>query len=163
MDSIQSSLNKWKQENTNFNEQHAKMEQAILNDPQIKQFLDAHPELSQKIIDKNLVTLYEYMSQSKQCGHCSSLQNCKNVLQGYSRLLSVEHGHIHLAYEKRQQRLNAEVQAEQQKMIESLDMPNEILNAYVGNVQDDPERSSAVRRLCNFLRQAEAGLPKKGI
>lgn len=163
MDSIQSSLNKWKQENTNFNEQHAKMKQAILNDPQIKQFLDAHPELSQKIIDKNLVKLYEYMNQSKQCGHCSSLKNCKNVLQGYSPLLSVEHGDIHLSYEKCQQKLNAEVHSEQQKMIESLYMPKEILNASVGNIHDDPQRSSAIRQLFNFLRQAESGLPEKGI
>lgn len=163
MKSINSSLNKWKQENEHFNERFAKMKQAIFSDPTIKAILAEHPHLPQKVIEKNLVKLYEYMTQSKQCDKCNSLSNCQNVLQGYSPILHVENDDIHLSYEKCHNKIKSETEVKHEKLIQSLYMPKEILQASVGNIYDDPNRSEAIRKLFSFLKQAESGLPEKGI
>src|SRR5690625_4122363 len=97
MKHVQSSLKKWMNDNENFKERHLKIKEEVLNDPEIKEFLSHHPQLSKQEIENNLVNLYEYKTQSKQCKNCSSLHKCKNILKGYSPVLYVENNTIHLS------------------------------------------------------------------
>lgn len=151
------------QENENFKENYLKLKHEVLQDPEIKEFLSLHSQLSQKEIDKNLIKLYEYKTQSKQCNQCASMDQCKNMLQGYSPILHVENNEIHLSYEKCHNRIHFEKEQEQQKLIESLYMPKEILQATIDGIDNDQARSKPILELFDFLRQAESGLPKKGI
>lgn len=164
MEPVQSELKKWMQENNNFQENYKKIKSEILNDSEIKEFLSNYPQLPQKEIEKNLIKLYEYKTQSKQCDRCSSLNDCKNMLPGYSPVLHVDNNEIHLSYEKCHTLIAYEKQRKQEKLIRSLYMPKEILEATIDDVKhDDSERNDAIRVLINFIDEAQTGIPAKGI
>ncbi|UJL45030.1 primosomal protein DnaI [Virgibacillus sp. NKC19-16] len=163
MEPVQSTLRKWMQENEHFKENYIKVKQKVLSDPEIKEFLAKYPQLTEKEIEKNLIKLYEYKTQSKQCDHCSSFGGCKNMIQGYSPILHVENNEIRLSYEKCHNRIAHEKQVEQQNLIQSLYMPREILEATIDDIDNDIERVSAIRELINFIEQAKSDLPQKGI
>ncbi|MFB4166683.1 primosomal protein DnaI [Virgibacillus sp. JSM 102003] len=163
MKPVQSKLKKWMQENKNFKDNYIRIKQEVLNDPEIKEFLSYHPTLPEEEIEKNLIKLYEYKSQSKQCDKCQSFEQCQNMLQGYSPVLHVKDNEIHLSYEKCHLRLDYEKQQQQQQLIESLYMPKEILDAAISDIDHDPERGSGIRQLLLFLEQTKSGLPAKGI
>ena len=40
-------------------------------------------EITNDLIEKNLMKLYEFGNQSIQCDSCQSLESCKNLMQGY--------------------------------------------------------------------------------
>lgn len=163
MKPVQSTLKKWMERNENFQENYNRIKHEVLNDPEIKEFLSLYPELPQREIEKNLIKLYEYKSQSKQCDHCSSLDGCNNMIKGYSPILRVEDNEIHLSYEKCHSRIVYEKEQEQKKLIQSLYMPKEILEATINGIDDDPHRSKAIREIITFIGQVKNGLPQKGL
>ncbi|WP_404453816.1 primosomal protein DnaI [Oceanobacillus kapialis] len=164
MKPVQSELKRWMEQNENFQENYNRVRQEVLGDPEIKEFLAAHPELTRNEVDKSLIKLHEYKTQSKQCDRCKSFGSCVNMLQGYSPILHVEDNEIHLSYEKCHSRRDYERQQSQQKLIKSLYMPKEIMQATIADIDSDPERSDAIRQLVHFVGQVqEKGLPKKGI
>src|SRR5699024_5048484 len=163
MKPIQTSLKKWMNENKKFKEKHLEMKRAVLNDPKVMEFLAASPTLSQDTIEKSLIQLYEYKTQSKQCADCSDFNHCKNILQGYSPLLEVVDGEIHLSYEKCQDRLIYENKKDQQDLIQSLYMPKDTMEAKITKIHDDPNRSDAIRKTHRFLKMAKTELPAKGL
>lgn len=163
MKPVQSNLQKWMQQNGNFQENYQKIKNEILNDPEIKEFLSLHPELTNREIEKSLTKLYEYKTQSKQCDNCLGYDSCKNMLQGYSPILRVENNEIHLSYEKCHSRLLFEKEQEQKKLIESLYMPKEILEATMEGIDLDPNRSIAIKEMDQFISEIQNGIPRKGI
>ncbi|GGH75603.1 primosomal protein DnaI [Compostibacillus humi] len=163
MEPIQSALSKWMRENKNFKEHYQKIKNELLSDPEIVSFLDQHPELSEREIQKGLTKLYEYKTQSKQCSNCTSFAACQNLLQGYTPNLSVVHGEIHLTYEKCHRRLVYEKEQEQQKLVQSLHVPKEILSASMKDLYEDPNRNKAVMEIIKFLKEASKELPSKGL
>lgn len=160
---IQSELKNWMQRNENFKENYIKIKNEVLNDPQIKEFLSKHPQLTQTEINKNLIKLYEYKSQSKQCDQCSSYGTCNNMVPGYSPVLHVENNEIRLTYEKCHSRIMYEKEQEQQKLIHSLHVPKEILEARMSDVSNDQSRIRAIGEMLDFLDQAQTKLPSKGL
>ncbi|WP_164668408.1 primosomal protein DnaI [Virgibacillus doumboii] len=163
MKPVQSALKKWMQENKNFEENYVRIKQEVLNDPEIKEFLSLHPNLPEKEIEKNLIKLYEYKSQSKQCDQCESFEKCRNMLQGYSPVLHVENNEIHLSYEKCHLRLDYEKKKQQRELVKSLYMPKEIMNAAIDKIDHDADRNKGIRELLLFLENTKSGLPQKGI
>ncbi|HLR79096.1 MAG TPA: primosomal protein DnaI [Bacillota bacterium] len=163
MKPVQSTLKKWMQTNESFKENYEKIKQEVLNDPEIKQFLLIHPELTDRAIDKGLMKLYEYKSQSKQCTKCTDLKSCPNMLKGYSPKLYVQQQEIYLSYEKCHTRQMYEKSREQQKLIQSLYMPKEILEATLSDIDMDPKRGPAIKEINKFLQQIKEGIPQKGI
>ncbi len=163
MKPVQSTLQKWMRQNRNFQEQYAKIRQEILSDPEIKALIAEHPELTKKEIDKNLIKLHEFKTQSKQCSHCTCFNDCMNMIQGYSPVLNVEGGEIHLSYEKCYRRIDYEKQREQQQLVQSLYMPKQILGAKIDHIDADPKRSQAVREIVKFISDCEQEIPSKGL
>jgi primosomal protein DnaI len=167
MDPIQSSLKKWIQGNEDFQENYRKIRQEVLQDPEIKEFLSRHPEVGKKQIGKHLIKLYEYKAQSKQCSRCASLGTCINMLPGYSPVLETAGGEIKLAYEKCRNQLAHEKQQEQQKLIQSLYMPKEILHADFDQLdvagENAIQRGEAIREANQFLIRAQSDLPAQGL
>ena len=162
MKPIQSSLKTWMEKSTSFKENYARMKKEVLEDPDIQQFLANHPELKKETIDKNLIKLYEYKTQSKQCSDCPSFEECRNMIQGYSPVLQVIQGDIHISYEKCDKRIIHEREQEKNKLIRSLYMPKEILDAKISDIDNDQARSKAILKLLAFIEQAKTELPKKG-
>ena len=162
MKPIQSELKAWMDKNENFKTNYTRIKNEILSDPSVKAFLRDHPELTDHDIEKNLMRLYEYKSQSKQCDRCASFGECQNLMQGYSPVLSMDKNEIRLSYEKCHSRIQVEEQEAQQKLFQSLYMPKEILEAKMSEVIQDKSRISAIGEIISFLEEAKSGLPKKG-
>lgn len=163
MKPVQSTLKKWMNENENFKENYMKIKNEVLEDPEIREFLSLHPELSRREVDKNLIKLYEYKTQSKQCDKCKSLGSCINMLNGYSPILKTENNEIHLQYEKCHSRVTYEKQKEQRELIQSLYMPKEILHASIDEIDMQSERNLAIKEMVDFIENAKTGLPAKGL
>jgi len=164
MKPIQSSLKKWMQSNENFKENYAKMRYEVLNDPEIKEFLSYHPQLTNKEINKSLIKLYEYKSQSKQCSDCTSFETCKNMLSGYSPVLKVEGNEIYLSYEKCHSRIMYEKEEKKQKLMHSLYIPKEILEATIDDIEEeDSQRTAAIIELYQFANESREKLPRRGL
>lgn len=164
MKPIQSSLKNWLQSKENFKEIYTKKRHEVLNDPEIKDFLLKHSELTKQEINKSLIKLYEYKTQSKQCAECSSFNNCKNMLQGYSPVLYVENNQIHISYEKCPSRIMYEKEQKQQKLMQSLYIPKEILQASAEDIiETEGDRTDAIVAFYQFVNKAREELPKKGL
>ncbi|HEY4601102.1 MAG TPA: primosomal protein DnaI [Cerasibacillus sp.] len=163
MEPVQATLKKWLKTNKNFKELYSKLKQDVLNDSDIEAFLINHPELTSNDIERNLMKLYEYRSQSKNCRNCRSLNGCRNMIQGYSPVLEVVERDIHLSYKKCQYRINDERDREKTELIQSLYMPKDILQASIQDIDNDSERGQAVLELHRFIRQVKDGVPEKGI
>ncbi|GGB27723.1 primosomal protein DnaI [Virgibacillus dakarensis] len=162
MEPIKSTLKKWMQDNKNFKENYLSIKQQVLHDPEIAEFLALHPQLTENEIDKNLIKLYEYTTQSKQCEKCASFGKCINMIQGYSPILKADNNELHLTYEKCHSRVAYEKQKEQENLINSLYMPKDILHANLDSLDIDDTRRQIVRELMLFLKQAQTELPAKG-
>ncbi|GGA81797.1 primosomal protein DnaI [Ornithinibacillus halotolerans] len=163
MKPVQSTLKQWMEKNKNFQENYKRIKDEVLSDPEIKEFLSLHPDLPDYEVEKSLIKLHEYTTQSKQCEQCKSLGSCKNMLPGYSPILRVENNEISLSYEKCHSRIIYEKEQDQRKLIQSLYMPKEILEATIEGIDNDPNRSQAIREIIRFLGQVKEGLPKRGL
>lgn len=163
MKPIQTSLQKWINNNESFKQRHEAMKREILQHPKIVHFLEKHPEITDKDIDKRLNKLYEYATQSVQCDRCSSFDSCKNIVKGYSPILQYINGEIHISYEKCQNHIQYEKMAEKQSLIQSIYMPKEILHARMENIYPDHHRVQATKAAISFLNQAKQELPQKGL
>ncbi|MHA6251426.1 primosomal protein DnaI [Oceanobacillus sp. CAU 1775] len=163
MKPIQSNLKSWMSQSESFKENYTRMREELLADKEIKEFLSHHPELTQEEINKGLIKLYEYKTQSKQCDKCESYGGCQNMIQGYSPILQVVHNEIHIRYEKCHSRKMYEKEQEQQKLVRSLYMPKEILNARLSDIDSDQQRTEVLVKVYEFLNQAKTSLPSKGL
>lgn len=163
MKPIQTSLQRWINDNDAFKQRHEVMKTEILQHPKIQEFLEKHPQITEKDIDKRLNKLYEYSTQSIQCNRCKNYESCKNMVKGYSPILQYIHGEIHIAYEKCRNYITYEQVAEKQNLIKSIYMPKEILNARIEMITIDSSRSFAIKEMTAFLDQAKHSLPEKGL
>lgn len=164
MEPIQAALKKWMRESKNFQEHYQSMRQAILQDPEIQQILKNNSQLTERDINKHLMKLYEYQSQSKKCQDCPALNECKNLVPGYSPLLQVSNHDIRITYEMCPRKAKAEAQSKKRSFISSLYMPKEVLEAKFEDVEmDDDQRLRAIGYANNYVekwgtKEAEKGL-----
>lgn len=163
MKPIQTSLQRWINDNDGFKQRHEQMKREILAHPTISAFLREHPQITDEEIDKRLNKLYEYMTQSIQCDRCESYKTCKNMMQGYSPILQYINDEIHISYEKCHSHLQYEKVEQSQKLIQSIYMPREILQAKIENIAIDSDRSSAIKEISTFLDAAQNELPARGL
>ncbi|WP_077621286.1 primosomal protein DnaI [Sediminibacillus massiliensis] len=165
MEPIQASLKKWMRDNKNFLNNFNQLRSEVLNDSEIKQVIHNNPQLSETDIDKNLMKLYEFKSQSKNCVDCPSLDKCKNILSGYTPYLQVEEKSIRLSYEKCYRKVQRDEQEKHRTMVQSLYMPKDILEASLQEIDhSDPERHLAIRKIVAYLDTVEPEhLPSKGL
>lgn len=163
MKSLQSTLERLMKRDKNFKERHEAMKEEILQYPLIVEFLQAHPEIDEITLEKRLNRLYEYMTQSKNCQQCTSLHSCMNLVSGLTPKLQYVNDDIHLTYEKCSKLLEHERLVKQDRLIQSLYMPREILNAKMDNLYINPERKEAITAIDQFLEVAQKRLPQRGI
>ncbi len=164
MESIQASLKKWMRDKTSFQDVYQQMRDDIMKDPDIQQVLRDHPQLDSQAIDRQLIKLYEYQSQNKDCANCQSGGCANNILPGYKPKIEVDGTNIHLSYEKCKYTILKEEQQKRTSLIKSLYMPKEILHASIADIYgDDPARHRAIVAISNFLSEIGEKLPKKGL
>ncbi|MCT2537198.1 primosomal protein DnaI [Aquibacillus koreensis] len=161
MEPIQASLKKWMRENKSFQDNFNHMKRELLSDSEISPIVAEHPELD---LDRNLIKLYEYKTQSKNCEDCPSLQACKNILPGYTPHYQVQGKDIHLTYDKCRQKLQHEEQQSKQKLVNSLYMPKDILEASMEGLDHHVvERRNAIQEVATYLESLGTKKAEKGL
>lgn len=163
MEPINVPLKKWMKKNQSFQETYQKMKREILQDAEIKRIIDANDEIDSKAIDRQLMTLYEYYSQNRDCINCPDNGCINNVLPGYKPILNVKGDTFHLTYEKCDYTKIEEKQKQRQAKIKSLYMPKDILEARIETIDsENADRHQAIKALLKYVHQLDDGLPEKG-
>lgn len=157
-------MQRWMKENDSFIERYETMKKSVLNDPDIQKILKENPSLDQKAIDRQLIKLHEYHSQSKTCENCPT-SGCKdNILPGYKPKLEVTGKTIHLNYEKCEYMLKREQVTRKEGVLKSLYMPKDVLDARIESIDSSVEnRTEAVKAMIAFVTDLDKELPKKGL
>ncbi|MRG87663.1 primosomal protein DnaI [Salinibacillus xinjiangensis] len=164
MEPLQSALKKWLKNSESFQEAFVKMKNEILQTPNIKNFLQDNPQLKTEDIDRQLIKLYEYETQSKACEKCASLDECCNMVKGYVPKMSATNGQINLTYDKCPRKLQHDEQERKKSFVQSLYMPKRLLEARFDQVElDDPERFQAIRKIERYLHESEDKPASKGL
>lgn len=77
------------------------MKEKVLSDKDVQEFLNSRQsEVDQGMIDRSLNKLYEFTQQSKACRDCPSLNECKNLIQGYHPKLVLNGKTIDVQYDR---------------------------------------------------------------
>ncbi|WP_428909346.1 primosomal protein DnaI [Niallia sp. Krafla_26] len=150
--------------NEGFQKRYQEMREAILNHPEIQAFLMEHQEdLSSDVIEKNLSKLYEFTNQSKECDKCSSLDGCINMMQGYHPQLVFSRGSIEVHYDKCPRKVMDDEKRKNEKLIQSLYVPKDILRASFATMDQDGERMDAIQKAVEFVLKYREGQLTKGL
>jgi primosomal protein DnaI len=150
--------------NESFQKRYEEQRQQVLQHPDIIAFLTEHKaELDQAAIEKSMSKLYEYTQQSKDCNRCESLDGCVNFMKGYHPDLVVVRNSIDVVYKRCPKKVMADEQKKNQKLIKSLYVPRDILEATFEDFEGDLGRLDAGDKAATFLMNYEAGLKPKGL
>ncbi|MCH1627302.1 primosomal protein DnaI [Fredinandcohnia quinoae] len=157
MKPVQDSLKKLAN-NANFQQQYEKIKHEVLNNPQIRSFLNDHrDEITNEMINRSLVKLYEFIGQSKNCDQCASLDQCKNMLKGYHPHLKITGKNIDVQYEPCSNKLIHDEQMKFKSLIKSVYIPNDILHATFNRFEVDEDRQIAITAALDFVDKYEPG------
>ncbi|HYK73653.1 MAG TPA: primosomal protein DnaI [Pseudoneobacillus sp.] len=153
--------------NENFQKRYEQMKQEILKDPHIKAFISKnHNNLSNEFVEKNLMKLHEFSSQSKECEKCSDLESCVNMMKGYKPELVLNRQAIDLEYHRCPRKVLHDERQKNEKLIQSLYVPKDILKASFADIHIDestPQRLDAVDKATSFVEKYPTGQNPKGL
>ncbi|MFJ5717278.1 primosomal protein DnaI [Neobacillus sp. NPDC093127] len=150
--------------NENFQKRYQQQRQQVLQHPDIKAFLAAHQDgITQEMIEKSMSKLFEYTNQSKECNRCESLDKCINFMKGYHPELVFTRNSIDVVYKRCPRKVMADEKKKNEKLIKSLYVPRDILEATFEDFEGDSGRLDAGDKAATFLMNYEAGKKAKGL
>ncbi|EWG10488.1 primosomal protein DnaI [Cytobacillus firmus] len=150
--------------NEGFQKRYEMMRNQTLNHPEVKAFIQTHrDELTSEMVEKSLSKLFEYTQQSKECNKCPSLEGCVNFMQGYHPELVIQRRSIDLKYDKCPRKIMHDEKRRNEKLIQSLYVPSDILHATFDSIYDDDDRIEAVDKAASFVMDYQPGSKQKGI
>lgn len=150
--------------NSSFQERYQKMKQEVLKNPDVRTFLREQEEyLTSEMMEIGMIKLYEYANQSKECNKCPNLGSCINVMKGYHPKLVIIRGRIDIQYDRCPRKVMEENKKKKEKLIQSLYVPKDILEASFNQMDIGQDRADAVRAAINFVKQYEPGKKQKGL
>lgn len=149
----------------NFAKRLEHLKHEVLNNPEVRDFLDRHQDrLTEGMIDRSLMKLYEYANQSKDCNKCDNLDRCRNILQGYHPQLVFHGNNIDIHYEKCPRKALHDDRKKNESLIKSMYIPKDILKASMDHIAlDEPSRLKAVSIAQDFVEKYEPGKKMKGL
>ena len=148
----------------NFQKRYAKMRQETLSHPGVIEFVkENEDQLTKEMIDKGLSKLYEYINQSKECHKCESLNGCINMMKGYQPELVLDRNAIDIRYERCPRKIMDDEKRKNERLIKSLYVPKDILNATFEDLEHDNSRIDAIQKSLSFILNYEQGNRTKGI
>lgn len=147
-----------------FQKRYEMQRRETMNNHDVQAFLKSHEdEITADMINKSLIKLYEYTQQSKECNQCSSLDNCINMMKGYHPKLVIQRGSIDLHYDKCPRKVMDDEKRKNEKLIQSLYVPSDILHASFDAIYKDDDRIDAVQKAASFLMSYKPDSKQKGI
>lgn len=138
--------------------------QEVMNDPEIRQFLDYHQaELTPEIIDRGMSKLYEFYHEKQLAA-----TNQTTVAPGYSPHLTIRNNQIDVSYVPTAKLKAAQAAAELQKRVELVNMPKFIRQADFDHFYTDEEhqtesRQEAFNAALRFVNSYQPGNFQKGL
>ncbi len=146
------------------------MRQGILANEEVQRFLTEHAdEVNQDIIERSLGKLYEFTTASHRCEKCPSLDGCINIMNGFEPKLTIKMNLIDVEYSKCPTRLVADERLAISRMIESMYMPKDVMEARLQDVDFEgnshESRLTVIEMAKNFLNELDdtGELPKRGL
>lgn len=163
MEPIQNALKHF-MNNEEFRKRYEDQKRQILSYRPIQDFLEKHPEINREKIGRSLSKLLEYKTEKEHCEQCPGLDNCPNLMQGYTPNLISHHQMMHVSYEKCSLKVRYDEIVRRDQLIQSLFIPKEIRKASFKNMDlNDPHRSEAIMKALDFVDRYEKGEPIKGL
>ncbi|MFS0636366.1 primosomal protein DnaI [Mesobacillus foraminis] len=151
--------------NQSFKKRYEAIKEKVLEDSYVNDFLREHEgQITGEILDKSLMKLYEFTNQSRGCGQCSSLDTCKNMIQGYEPILVFNGSFIDVKYDRCAKKIMHDEKQKNERLIGSLFVPKEILKASLGDIElDDKGRFTAIKMARDFVKNYQPGERQKGL
>lgn len=147
-----------------FQRRYEDKKRETLNHPDVKEFIKDHRnELTDEMLEKGLIKLYEFSTQSKECNQCSSLEDCINVMKGYHPQLVIQRGTINIHYDMCPRKIMHDEKRRNEKLIQSMYVPRDILEASFNSIYPDGERLVATKKAATFIENYLEGTRQKGI
>ncbi|QNK89752.1 primosomal protein DnaI [Sporosarcina sp. resist] len=151
-----------------FAARYDELRREVMESPGVQQFLKDHStEVDGEVVERSLGKLYEYATASHSCGKCPDLAGCVNIMNGFEPKLVLSRGLIDVEYTKCPNRLVDDDQRNIKKMIDSMYMPKDVMEAKLQSIDMffDDSRVPAVRAAKDFLNAFdETGkLPERGM
>ena len=151
-----------------FAARYEELRKEVMESPGVQQFLTDHSnEVDKEIVDRSLNKLYEYTTASHHCGKCPNLDGCTNIMKGFEPKLLMTRGLIDVEYMKCPTKLADEEIRNVAKMVDSMYMPKDVMEAKLQNIDMlfDDSRVKVVRAAKDFLNVVdETGkLPERGL
>ncbi|SUJ12749.1 Primosomal protein DnaI [Sporosarcina pasteurii] len=153
-----------------FATRYDEMRREILENANVQKFLSDHAdELNKDIVDRSLGKLYEYTTASIGCDKCNSLTECTNIMKGFEPKLVLKSNLIDIEYVKCQLKLIDEDRRNISKMIESMYMPKDVMEAKLEDIDFEgnahKSRLTVIEKAEKFLYELdETGkLPRRGL
>ncbi|GAA0333384.1 primosomal protein DnaI [Bacillus carboniphilus] len=164
MEKIQRALSQWGN-GSSFQQQYEQMKKEVLQNSEVRQFLHEHSSrITKEMVDKNINTLYEFSTQSKDCGACPSLGECRNYMKGYHPRLKLVYDRIEILYDHCPRMKREQEKRKQERLVQSFSVPSEILSAKFEHMDlDEKERFIAIRRAKDFTRAYLEGANPRGL
>ncbi|MER2088852.1 MAG: primosomal protein DnaI [Sporosarcina sp.] len=151
-----------------FAARYEELRREVMESPGVQQFLTDHSDVvDSEVVERSLGKLYEYASASHGCGKCPDLSGCVNIMNGFEPKLVLARGLIDVEYTKCPNRLIDEDQRNITKMIDSMYMPKDVMEAKLHDIDMffDDSRVKAVRAAKDFLNffDETGKLPDRGL
>lgn len=153
-----------------FAARYDEMRREILENADVQQFLSDHADqLNKDIVDRSLGKLYEFTTASHGCGKCNSLTECANIMNGFEPKLVLKRNLIDIDYVKCPSRLIEDDRRSVSKMIESMYMPKDVMEARLEDIDFEgnahKSRLTVIEKAEKFLYELdETGkLPQRGL
>ncbi|WLR53286.1 primosomal protein DnaI [Bacillus tianshenii] len=150
-----------------FKERYDMLKQTVMNDPDVQAFISEHEQqLNRDMIERSLVKLYEFVEQKKDCSECPSARECKNIFKGHWPRLFISGSRIDIQYETCQKQRREEERQRQQRMLQSMYMPKEVLRASFDDFDfnnANKEKMEAFKAALNFARTYQKEHFQKGL
>ncbi|NGP45012.1 primosomal protein DnaI [Bacillaceae bacterium SIJ1] len=164
MKPIQQTLRSLGRQNADFQQRTNELHQQVLAHPDVRAFIEEH-RLTQKQIDRNMMTFYEYATQETNCEHCRDAAHCKNVVKGYIPHLAFIPPRVEIRYDKCPQAKRELQERELRSLVQSISIPNDILQASMADLNelDEATKRRAVHFAVDFVDSYNPTSPPAGL
>ena len=132
-------------------------------DNEFKDFVDSI-NLSDEKLMKYTSLLEDSFKEFKNCKNCKGLITCKNNINGYCYLPTINEGDISFSYVSCKYK-NAYIKdTNYLSNVTSFDIPREIKEAKIKDIYtDDNKRTSVIKWILNYIKDYKKGIIGKGL
>jgi len=121
-------------------------------------------KLPHKELMKYTTKLEDTAKELDNCKNCPNILNCKNSVQGYVYYPNIENDTLVFSYVPCKYKKSLDKQNEYKKNIYTYDIPREIEEASMKNIDtDDPNRFETIKWIKKFIDDYKKGIYKKGL